>query len=276
MGIRIQVENFGDKVRSIRYSSVEKKYTYAMHMHQFIEVFILLEGELEITVGERTELMKAGQCAMIFSYQSHKYYSKMLNKARIILFSQAIIPDFYKTVRGMTADKCVFTPETSTMNFLKNHIFDKENLSIYDMKGGLYFLLGDFLKQCTLTPTSTKALLPDSIINYITEHMNEDITLEILAKRLGYTPQYLSGIINRIFDMNFSKVVACVRVEKARRLLRESEKSRAEICYECGFGSERSFHRQFKEITTLTPEKYRTIFLGKGADEILFLEDAED
>ena len=245
-------------------------------MHQFIEVFVLLEGELEITVGDKVEIMKAGQCAIIFSYQTHKYYSKMQNKARIILFSPAIMPDFYKTVRGMVADKCVFTPEESTLYFLKNRIFDSENISIYDIKGCLYFLLVDFLKQRTLTPSSKKALLPDSIMTYIIEHLNEDITLEILAKKLGYTPQYLSGIINNIFDMNFSKVVACVRVDKARRLLRETDKTRAEICYECGFGSERSFHRQFKEITTNTPEEYRTLFLGKGANEILFLEDAED
>ena len=276
MGLRIQVENFGDKVRSIRYSTVEKNYTYALHMHQFIEVFVLLEGELEITVDDKAEMMKAGQCAVIFSYKPHKYYSKMHNKARIFLFSQAIIPDFYKTVRGMLSDKCVFTPQKSTMNFLKSQIFDSENVSLYDIKGGLYFLLGDFLKQRTLTPTSKKAILPEGIMNYIIEHLSEDITLEAIAKNLGYTPHYLSGIINNIFDMNFSKVVACVRVDKARRLLRETDKTRAEICYECGFGSERSFHRQFKEITTCTPEEYRALFLGKGANEILFVENAED
>ena len=276
MGLRIQVENFGDKVRSIRYSTVEKNYTYALHMHQFIEVFVLLEGELEITVDDKAEMMKAGQCAVIFSYKPHKYYSKMHNKARIFLFSQAIIPDFYKTVRGMLSDKCVFTPQKSTMNFLKSQIFDLENVSLYDIKGGLYFLLGDFLKQRTLTPTSKKAILPEGIMNYIIEHLSEDITLEAIAKNLGYTPHYLSGIINNIFDMNFSKVVACVRVDKARRLLRETDKTRAEICYECGFGSERSFHRQFKEITTCTPEEYRALFLGKGANEILFVENSED
>ena len=276
MGIRIQVENFGDKVRSIRYSTVEKNYTYALHMHQFIEIFVLLEGELKITVDDRTETIRAGQCAIIFSYQPHKYYSKMQNKARILLFSQAIMPDFYKTVHGMFADKCVFTPDEKTMAFLQSRIFDAKNILIYDIKGALYFLLSDFLKQATLIPSSKKAILPERIMSYIIEHLSEDITLEALAKNLGYTPHYLSGIINSIFDMNFSKVIACVRVDKARRLLRETDKTRTEICYECGFGSERSFHRQFKEITTRTPEEYRNIFLGKGADEILFIEDGED
>ncbi len=276
MGIRIQVENFGDKVHSIRYSSVDKNYTYALHMHQFIEVFMLLEGELEITVDDKAEMMKAGQCAIIFSYKAHKYYSKMQNKARIFLFSQAIMPDFYKTVHGMMADKCVFTPDENTVSFFKKRIFDAENISIYDIKGCLYSLLGDFLKQRTLTPTSKKAILPECIMNYIIEHLSEDITLDAMAKKLGYTPQYLSGIINSIFDMNFSKVIACVRVDKARRLLRETDKTRTEICYECGFGSERSFHRQFKQITSCTPEEYRAIFLGKGASEILFVEDPDD
>ena len=236
---------------------------------------MLLEGELEITVGDNTEMMRAGQCAIIFPYKSHKYYSKMQNKARIFLFSQAIMPDLYKTIRGKLPDKCVFTPEESSLSFLKSRLIDTESISIYDIKGVLYSLIGDFFKQRTLVPSSKSAILPEGIMNYIIEHLSEEITLEVLAKSLGYTPQYLSGIINNIFDMNFSKVVACVRVDKARRLLRETDKTRTEICYECGFGSERSFHRQFKEITTRTPEEYRAIFLGKGADEILFVEDAQ-
>ena len=63
--------------------------------------------------------------------------------------------------------------------------------------------------------------------------------------------------------MNFSKIVANVRVDKARHLLRESSKSRTEICYECGFGSERSFHRQFKEITGFSPGEYKELPLGR-------------
>ena len=205
MGIRIQVENFGDKERSIRYSFVDKYYTYALHMHQFIELFVLLEGELEITVDGKSEIMKPGQGAVILPYQSHKYYSKVKNKAAIFLFSQASMPDFYRAIHGKLADEFVFSLEESSLDSLQKRILNSKSISMYDLKGALYYILGDFLKQSTLVSAPKKANLPSGIMNYIIDHIAENISLVALAKSLGYTPHYLSGVINNLFNMNFSK-----------------------------------------------------------------------
>lgn len=40
-------------------------------------------------------------------------------------------------------------------------------------------------------------------------------------------------------------------------MLSETKKSSLEIALECGFGSERNFNRQFKNITGLTPKQYK-------------------
>lgn len=58
--------------------------------------------------------------------------------------------------------------------------------------------------------------------------------------------------------LNFCTLLACIRVEYAKTLLTKTAKSMLEIGLESGFGSERSFHRQFKNITGTTPGEYRT------------------
>ena len=49
-----------------------------------------------------------------------------------------------------------------------------------------------------------------------------------------------------------------IRIESAKKLLRETQKTMLEIIAECGFGSDRSFYRQFKEAVGESPYKYRT------------------
>jgi len=59
------------------------------------------------------------------------------------------------------------------------------------------------------------------------------------------------------------KHLACLRIERARALITSTNKSNSEICYECGFGSERSYIRQFKSIMGFTPSEYRKkYFIG--------------
>ena len=67
--------------------------------------------------------------------------------------------------------------------------------------------------------------------------------------------------------MNFCQMLASLRVDKARRLLSESDMSVTEISYACGFGTERSFNRNFHSITGRTPTEYReNFFCGKIND----------
>ncbi len=261
MPIKIQIENFGDG-KFFRYQHLNKQYEYLMHMHQFVELFISLDGELEITVDGRTETIGKNQAAMVLSYQPHKYDSRMINDVAILVFSTSLIPEFTSSCTGMSGNKSVFDISKATLFTLQDRIINNENYDVYDIKACLYLAIQDYLKQIQLGTVSKKATMPAAIIQYVCDHLCEHITLQSVADELGYSPKYLSNCIKKLFDMNFNDVIANVRVDKARRLLRETEKSRVDICYECGFESERSFHRQFKKIIKYTPNEYRALNLG--------------
>ena len=262
MPIKIQIENFGDG-KHFRYQHLQKRYEYLTHMHQFVELFISLDGELEITVDNRTEVIGKNQAAMVLSYQPHKYDSTMENNVAILLFSTALISEFTNSCTGMVGNKSVFNLSGATMCALRERLIENEKYDIYDIKACLYLAIQDYLGQVELSSVSRKANMPAAIIQYVCNHLCEDITLDSVASELGYSPKYLSNCIKGLFDMNFSDVVANVRVDKARQLLRETDKSRVDICYECGFGSERSFHRQFKKIIKYSPNEYRALNLGR-------------
>ena len=92
------------------------------------------------------------------------------------------------------------------------------------------------------------------------EHFTEPITLDSVANALGYSANYLSHCIQKLYGLNFCTALSSLRIERARSLLTSSDKSITEICYESGFGSERSFLRQFKSIMGFSPSEYRKRF----------------
>ena len=78
-----------------------------------------------------------------------------------------------------------------------------------------------------------------------------------VAKALGYSESHFSYTINKTTGFGFNTLLAMLRIESAKKLLRETEKTILEIVLECGFGSECSFYRQFKEATGVSPLKFR-------------------
>ena len=259
----IQSQNFSTE-RAVRFQLLKKVYVYPKHIHQFAELVIPLENELKISVNGKEELLNVGDAAFVFPFQPHSYFSSKVNKLAIFVFSPYIIPDFFSKTENQVGTRAVFKPKDSTLRMFRDRILEKGDLELFDIKGCMYLILSDFLDSVELCESPTGNTIAVGVVNYIQENLTKNITLPGIAKALGYNPNYLSQCIADIFGINLCSLVASIRADKARYLLYETNKTALEICYECGFGSERSFHRQFKAITGRTPKEYREFMKYRG------------
>ena len=259
----IQSQNFSTE-SAVRFQLLKKVYAYPKHIHQFAELVIPLENELEITVDGKSEILNVGDAGFVFPFQPHSYESKKVNKLALFVFSPYVIPDFFSKTENQVGTRAVFKPRESTLEMFKSRTLDKIDFDLFDIKGCMYLILSDFLEQVELCDSPAINEIAVSVVNYIQENLTESITLSAIAKSLGYNPNYLSQCISEIFGMNLRTLIASIRSDKARYLLYETDKTGLEICYECGFGSERSFHRQFKAVTGRTPKEYREFIKHRG------------
>ena len=257
MKTRIQSQNFGTE-RAVRFQMHHKRYIYPIHMHQYAELVIPIEEPLDITVDGNTETLNVGQAAFVFPFQPHSYYSTKINKLAMFVFSPSMIPDFFNQTSGKVGKGSVFIPKESTLNMFRSRIFEKGDFELFDIKGCIYLMLSDFLENTELCEGTQDSSIAVGVVDYINKNISEKITLSDIAGALGYNPNYLSQRIGEVFGINLCSLLANIRADTAKYLLLETTKTGLEICYECGFGSERSFHRQFKDITGSTPKEYRT------------------
>jgi len=95
------------------------------------------------------------------------------------------------------------------------------------------------------------------MMNYLTTHYHEEISLSDIAAMLHINSSYLSQIFKKETGTTFSKYLTDLRITKAKQLLQQSSLSISDVAMKTGFNDYFYFLRIFKKITGQTPSQYR-------------------
>ncbi len=107
---------------------------------------------------------------------------------------------------------------------------------------------------------NTVDLIHDAQV-YIEQNYSKDLILDDVSKELQLSPYYFSKLFKKRTGKNFIEYLTDVRMDKAKELLRNSNKSMKEICMEIGYTDPNYFSRTFKKNVGVTPSEYKE---GKG------------
>ena len=97
----------------------------------------------------------------------------------------------------------------------------------------------------------------DLILEYIQEHYQEDLKLDMVADVFALNYNYLSGWFNQNMQESFSDYVNRVRIEKACAFLEDAEIAISEVSHMVGYSEHSYFCRVFKKYTGKTPSEWR-------------------
>lgn len=100
----------------------------------------------------------------------------------------------------------------------------------------------------------------NDIYQYIMKNFSRDITLEQIAKVAHISPNSFCRYFKSRIKKTFSRFLLEVRVGHACKLLAETPKTIADVCYESGFNNFSNFNRHFKSITGKTPMAHRKYY----------------
>jgi AraC family transcriptional regulator len=95
------------------------------------------------------------------------------------------------------------------------------------------------------------------VVEYINEHLHQDIKLSDLAALLGISESHLSRRFKQSIGMTPYQYLLQQRIERAKQLLKAGDRSIMDIALMCGFNSHSHLTKQFRQLTGMTPKVYR-------------------
>jgi YesN/AraC family two-component response regulator len=250
-----------------------------LHAHDYYQLIYCQHGKGEITIGERRFSVTPGKAYFIPPMIMHsinpdegmriaevkfEVSSDELSKA-IEMLPEEIDIDEHVSLRLSMKEmlreglsNALFSHESTNaaLSLLLIRLLREHNVKAEDMGLQSYFFNRAPGREAEPSGSSDTDFL--KVLDYIERHLSEEITLDDLARIVHFEKTYLITKFKEIWGLSPMKYVNTMRIERAKTLLRRSEKSITEIAYETGFGSIHYFSRYFKESVGITPNEYRT------------------
>jgi len=96
------------------------------------------------------------------------------------------------------------------------------------------------------------------VLDYIDAHLGGEIALADLAELVGMSQFHFGRLFKQSLDLSPYQYLLQQRVERAKQLLKQTDKPVVAIALECGFNSHSHLGRKFRQLTGMTPRAYRT------------------
>ncbi|UZE50681.1 helix-turn-helix transcriptional regulator [Rhodopseudomonas sp. P2A-2r] len=97
----------------------------------------------------------------------------------------------------------------------------------------------------------------EKIRNHIDQNLDSHLRLQDLSDLIGHSASYFSRQFKNATSKSPHQFIVVQRVERAKRLLRHTTNSIAEIALDCGFSHQEHLTHVFRRIAGVTPGSYR-------------------
>lgn len=255
-----------------RVNASHPKYEMAFHWHTNLELIRVLDGELALTLDNRTFHLKNGDAAIVNSETVHGATPKDC-RYECIVFNLA----FLKTgnakcdafIDDLLARNCFLHERPAATDTLASihAIFNElaKDGSPFKVIGLFHTLLGELQEKkefiSYLPPASVhdekKVVKLKTVLKYIRENFAQNVSLEDMAAVAGFSEKYFCKFFKDMTGTTPISYLMTYRVERAARKLLGSDLSVTQIAFDCGFNDLSYFIKTFKTFKNVSPKEYR-------------------
>lgn len=265
-------QGFFEKDRPLLDITHKTILTFHKHLHKNVELGYVLSGRTKLRVNAVEHEVNQGDLFLIMPYQTHSFedHSEEPLNAVVIIFDDALTPAFKTMLNHQSPVTPVFRENSEEIAPIIKKIAD---FNISDLKykeqiisGYLSILLGLIAEKqnFVLAEDNSDSELLQKILIYCSENFKESLSLESVAKALGISKSYVSQIFNNSLKVSFRVYINQFRIHEAISLMENTPLSLADIAFESGFQSIRSFNRNFYEYLGVSPTDYLVRLKSSG------------
>jgi two-component system response regulator YesN len=118
-------------------------------------------------------------------------------------------------------------------------------------------VLDTFMDEVYATRETRNLPVIRQAVSYIKEHFREELTLDDVAQAVHFSPFYVSRLFKEELGMNFIEYLTRIRIDEAKRMLLETNRTVSEIAVSVGYQDPSYFTKVFKKTEGRTPTQFR-------------------
>ena len=273
--------SFQRPLQFINYSSYknkmtkELKFTNSTAHHLFL--LILQSGQATCTQDNQQIQLKEKNW-LISDHELLLHLSKkqkFLPEIHILEFSSKQKIQKSLSPFLITSDPdCIALPQIGTLidlqavQFFLNHLFifskdpaHRQNpYNNYLLSNIMLFLKEQFLQTAQNNFNNQVPVKFEKIVQWISLHVNDKLTVQLVAHHFSITPEYLTKMFKEYEGMSTLNFIHNLKISRAKDLLITTNMSIKQIGYYLSYDNIKYFMRLFKKKTGFTPSEFRNNF----------------
>ncbi|MBB6673506.1 helix-turn-helix domain-containing protein [Cohnella nanjingensis] len=237
------------------------------HMDRTItdyELIIGVAGVVFLEADGRMYEVQAGDILLLMPGERHRGY-RLSSPGVSFYWFHFLIPDPPTGDPAGRIPRYARCPNPSRAHILARQLLHAANGGYRIPEAGDYFLtcllieLADQLQESGGRPALPSQL--HELLAWIRLHaLERQISVERIARHMGYNKDYLSRMFKRRFGSGLLDYIHSLKLEAAKEMLAGGNLGIKEIADRVGFGDDKQFAKWFKRLAGVTPTAYRQAF----------------
>lgn len=256
------------------FTSIDPGSYVPPHWHDALEIIYLLEGVLQIVVGNDSKYLEAGQCAMITPNQIHSTLCTRPNRAIVFQIPKSFIEKFIPQAENL----CFILQDPAGTPILQSKVeLFKETLVkmqlltdlqpdgavlrfnslLFEVLFQLYHNFCTEIHQKNTTRHSRNLERLEPILQYISSNYNRPISLDEISSIAILQPKYFCRFFKKYMGVTFLEYQNEIRLSKIYKDVTSTDDKISEILERHGFTNYKLFRQMFSERFHSTPTALR-------------------
>ncbi len=198
------------------------------------------------------------------SQANYAYPTALFNRCGS--YSEAMDKMYYEAV-GAANEMCLVAIQSGLLDMVAYDIRDEfikefdhavSLPDLYDLVHGMAHNYAVKMKYVLREKKHSPRLV--RMMTYIEEHLTEKIELADIAEHVGISRTYASAVFREELGITISEFILKERLLEAKRMLRDTDLTVANIADRLAFCSQSYFTKNFTQTEGMTPVEYRRQF----------------
>ncbi len=257
----------------------EQRDDYDFHWHSALEIIMPLENHYDAEINQHSYHIEPGEILIIPSGEMHKLIAPDSGRRFILLFDISLITK----LKGGTSIQSLLMQPLHIDRDGYSSVYDEVYQLLLDIINEyfseneyaeltIYSLLLSFFVKLVYNRIHEEELFPNvrlsrqkeyvkrfnSLLDYINVHYAEELNLESMAARMGFSKFHFSRLFKQYTGLTFNSYLNRRRLKAAEELLANPALSIVEVSMQSGYSSISTFNRLFRQIKHCTPSEYRS------------------